>query len=87
MPTGDQLNSILEYLGPNTADSVVEGATGASDALKLFKQNEVVIKRPIVVDWNNGRAGMSVDCYKERIEPFRELELEIERRTFGRGQC
>jgi hypothetical protein len=57
MPTGDQLNSILEYLGPNAAESVVEGASGASDALKLFKQNEVVFKRPIVVDWNNGRAG------------------------------
>jgi arsenate reductase-like glutaredoxin family protein len=58
-PTGDQLNSILEYLGPNAADTVVEGATGPSDALKLFKQDEVVLKRPIVVDWNNGRAGTS----------------------------
>jgi hypothetical protein len=57
-PTGDQLNSILEYLGPDAAETVVEGASGAGDALKIFKQDEVALRRPIVVDWNNGRAGM-----------------------------
>ena len=57
-PTADQLSSILEYLGPSKAGSVVKDATGSSDALRKFKQNESAFQRPVVVDWNNGRAGM-----------------------------
>lgn len=56
-PTNDQLNSILEYLGASKAGSVVSGASDASDALKKFKANESAFQRPVVVDWNNGRAG------------------------------
>lgn len=57
-PTTDQLSSILEYLGPAKADTAVEEATGTSDALRKFKASENVFRRPITVDWNNGRAGM-----------------------------
>ena len=57
-PTSDQLSSILEYLGPSKAGTVIKDATGSSDALRKFKANESLFQRPLVVDWNNGRAGM-----------------------------
>ena len=56
-PTPDQLTSILEYLGPSKAGSVIQDATGTTDALRKFKQNESLFQRPVTVDWNNGRAG------------------------------
>ncbi|KAK3709411.1 hypothetical protein LTR37_010972, partial [Vermiconidia calcicola] len=55
-PTNDQLNSILEYIGPSKAGSVVKDATSSSDALKKFKASESAFQRPVVVDWHNGRA-------------------------------
>lgn len=58
-PTSDQLNSILEYLGPSKAGSVVKDATGSSDALRKFNANQSLFQRPVTVDWNNGRAGPS----------------------------
>ncbi|KAK4635752.1 Putative redox protein fmp46, mitochondrial [Fulvia fulva] len=60
-PTSDQLSSILEYLGPSKAGSVIEGATGTTDALRKFKQNEGSFQRPVTVDWNNGRAVVGED--------------------------
>ena len=56
-PTPDQLTSILEYLGPSKAGTVVKDATGSSDALRKFKESEGLFQRPLTVDWNNGRAG------------------------------
>lgn len=56
VPTSDQLNSILEYLGPSKAGTVIKDATGSSDALRKFKTNENLFQRPLVVDWNSGRA-------------------------------
>ena len=56
-PTSDQLSSILEYLGPSKAGSVVQDATGSSDALRKFKASPDTFRRPVTVDWNNGRAG------------------------------
>lgn len=56
-PTSDQLNSILEYLGPSSAANVVEGASGSGDALKKFSASKTAFQRPVTVDWNNGRAG------------------------------
>lgn len=58
-PTADQLTSILEYIGPSKAASIIKDATGSSDALRKFKESESLFQRPIVVDWNNGRAGRS----------------------------
>ena len=57
-PTADQLASILEYLGPAQAGSVITDATGTTDALKKFKANESLFKAPVTVDWMNARAGM-----------------------------
>jgi hypothetical protein len=57
-PTADQLTSILEYLGPAQAGSVIADATGTTDALKKFKANESSFKAPVTVDWMNARAGM-----------------------------
>jgi hypothetical protein len=57
-PTADQLTSILEYLGPAQAGSVITDATGTTDALKKFKANESSFKAPVTVDWMNARAGM-----------------------------
>ena len=57
-PTTDQLASILEYLGPAQAGSVIADATGTTDALKKFKANEGLFKAPVTVDWMNARAGM-----------------------------
>lgn len=56
-PTADQLGSILSYLGPSKAGTVVEQASGTSDALKKFKASQTAFQRPVTVDWNNGRAG------------------------------
>jgi len=35
---------------------VVEGATSVSDAVKKLAADEGAFKRPVVVDWNQGRA-------------------------------
>lgn len=59
-PTSDQLSSILEYLGPSKAGTVIKDATGTTDALKKFKANESSFQRPLTVDWNFGRAGTFV---------------------------
>jgi hypothetical protein len=59
-PTADQLTSILEYLGPAQAGSVIADATSTTDALKRFKANESLFKAPVTVDWMNARAGMLI---------------------------
>ena len=70
-PTSDQLTSIIEYLGPSKAGAVIKGATGSSDALRKFKANESLFERPLIVDWNNGRAGMSIgimECFTSMLD-------------------
>lgn len=48
-PTGDQLKSILEYLGgAGAAGKVVEGAENESDALRRLKADGNVFQRPVV---------------------------------------
>ncbi|KAL8661969.1 MAG: hypothetical protein Q9202_005095 [Teloschistes flavicans] len=58
-PTSDQLRTILEYVGSGggRAGQIVEGATDESDALKKLKEDPSRFKQPVIVDWNNGRAG------------------------------
>lgn len=58
VPTEDQLRSIFEYVGQSKISSVVEGATSVSDAVKKLAQDESAFQRPVVVDWNQGKAGM-----------------------------
>lgn len=55
-PTADQLSSILDYIGPSHAGSVIKDATGTSDALRKFKKSEDSFLRPVIVDWNSGKA-------------------------------
>lgn len=64
-PTNDQISNILEYLGAAKAGSVVSGASDISDALRKFKDSENAFQRPIVVDWNNGRAGTLLSTDRE----------------------
>ncbi|KAL5118177.1 hypothetical protein ACEQ8H_003849 [Pleosporales sp. CAS-2024a] len=54
-PTSDQLKNILEYLG-GSPSKVIEGASDESDALRRLKADGNTFKRPLVVDWNQGKA-------------------------------
>ena len=58
-PTPDQLSSILEYVGAGKAGELIKGASSQSDALKKLRENPESFIRPVVVDWNQGRAGMA----------------------------
>ncbi|RYP71582.1 hypothetical protein DL771_004708 [Monosporascus sp. 5C6A] len=55
-PTVDQLRTILEYVGKNRISSVINGASTENEALRKFKESTDNFKRPVVVDWNNGKA-------------------------------
>lgn len=57
-PTADQLKSIVEYLGGSSAiGRVIEGAKDETDALRRLKADANTFQRPLVVDWNQGKAG------------------------------
>lgn len=58
VPTEDQLRSILEYVGQGKIGQIVEGATSVTDAAKKLAADQGAFKRPLIVDWNQGRAGM-----------------------------
>ncbi|KAL1585871.1 hypothetical protein WHR41_05103 [Cladosporium halotolerans] len=77
-PTTDQLSSILEYLGPAQAGSVISDATGTTDALKKFKANENSFKAPVTVDWMNARAVVG-DNESEIMKLIRTLPKETEK--------
>lgn len=47
-PTEDQLRSILEYLGPNSAGTAIKGAADEADALRKLKANGNSFERPFV---------------------------------------
>ncbi|KAI0468945.1 DUF1687-domain-containing protein [Xylaria cf. heliscus] len=55
-PTTDQLQTILGYVGKGKISSIVKGATSENEALKKFKESSDNFTRPVIVDWNNGRA-------------------------------
>ncbi|KAH9883999.1 DUF1687-domain-containing protein [Xylariomycetidae sp. FL2044] len=59
LPTADQVRTILEYVGKNKIDSVIPGTSNMDDALKKYKQNPETLKRPLIVDWMNGKATAS----------------------------
>ena len=59
-PTQDQLKNILEYLGgpvSGAAGKIIKGARDESDALRKLNENGESFQRPVVVDWNQGKAG------------------------------
>ncbi|KAF2872990.1 thioredoxin-like protein [Massariosphaeria phaeospora] len=55
-PTGDQLKNILDYLGGGSASTVIQGARDNSDALRRLTENGDAFQRPVIVDWNQGKA-------------------------------
>lgn len=60
-PTADQLKSILEYLGgPSAVGRVIEGAKDEKDALRMLKADGNTFKRPLTVDWNQGKASKCI---------------------------
>ncbi|GAW23700.1 hypothetical protein ANO14919_132750 [Xylariales sp. No.14919] len=71
-PTADQLKTILEYVGKNKISSVIKGATTENEALKKFKESADNLKRPVVVDWNNGKA-IASDNESEILKMLNQL--------------
>ncbi|KAL1870271.1 hypothetical protein VTK73DRAFT_2720 [Phialemonium thermophilum] len=55
-PTSDQLRTIIDYVGKQGIQSVVKGAKTENEALRKLKENSENFIRPVVVDWNNGKA-------------------------------
>lgn len=55
------MKTILEYVGGHKVGSIVKGATNEKQAVKLLEEGGEVsserLLRPLLVDWNNGRAG------------------------------
>lgn len=47
-PTGDQLRSILEYVGARKAREVVDGARDEGDALRRLKEDPSRFRAPVV---------------------------------------
>ncbi|KAK1750241.1 thioredoxin-like protein [Echria macrotheca] len=56
LPTSHQLTTILDYVGKDGISSVVKGANNQNEAVTMFKKNPDSLNRPLVVDWNNGKA-------------------------------
>ncbi|KAI5464066.1 thioredoxin-like protein [Mariannaea sp. PMI_226] len=55
-PTEDQVKTIIEYVGTKGISNVIKDAKSETEALRSFKQNKNSFIRPMVVDWNNGKA-------------------------------
>ncbi|RPA87993.1 hypothetical protein BJ508DRAFT_409913 [Ascobolus immersus RN42] len=60
VPTKDQLKSIIEYLGKERIGEIVSGAKTEMEALKGLNDSKRLV-RPLLVDWNNGRAVTNVN--------------------------
>ncbi|KAI9709943.1 MAG: hypothetical protein M1820_003021 [Bogoriella megaspora] len=60
-PTGDQLQNIMEFIGKTNPSKLIMGARDEADAIKKLKDNGESFQRPVVVDWNNGRAVVGED--------------------------
>ena len=51
-PTGDQLRTILEYIGESKAPQIVEGAKDTEDAIRKLKEDAKRFKSPVVCTYN-----------------------------------
>ena len=47
-PTGDQLRTLLEYIGEQKAGTLVEGAKDAKDAMAKLKASAAAFRAPVV---------------------------------------
>lgn len=75
-PTADQLKTILEYVDKTKIGSIIQGAKSENEALKKFKADAESFKRPVIVDWNNGRA-IATDQVSEILKMLDQMN-EIE---------
>ncbi|KAJ8120244.1 hypothetical protein ONZ43_g2998 [Nemania bipapillata] len=71
-PTADQLQTILQYVGKSKIGSIIQGATSENEALKKFKESTESFKRPVIVDWNNGKA-IATDKESEILKMLDQL--------------
>ncbi|KAI5307963.1 hypothetical protein KEM55_006930 [Ascosphaera atra] len=60
-PTEEQLTTIFDYLGPEAAipgkpSDLVKEARNQEDAIKKVLENGNSFIRPVIVDWDNGKA-------------------------------
>ncbi|KAI9838924.1 MAG: hypothetical protein M1819_004132 [Sarea resinae] len=74
-PTSDQLRSILEYVGSESAGELVKGARDEADAMRKLRESAENFKRPVIVDWNNGRAVLG-DNESEILSMLKQLPKE-----------
>ncbi|KAK4042491.1 thioredoxin-like protein [Parachaetomium inaequale] len=72
-PTADQLRTILDYVGKQRAGTIVEGATDEQEALRRYRENAERLQRPLVVDWNNGRAAAGENSESEILKMLNDL--------------
>ncbi|KAM0202352.1 hypothetical protein ACHAPA_011557 [Fusarium lateritium] len=70
-PTDDQVKTILDYVGTSGISNVIKGASTEKDALRKFKESRENFIRPMVVDWNNGKA-VSGDNESEILKLLKE---------------
>ncbi|RMZ74247.1 Thioredoxin-like fold [Pyrenophora seminiperda CCB06] len=78
-PTTDQLKNILDYLGgTGAAGKVINGAENESDAMRRLKADGNVFRRPLVVDWNQGKA-VAGDDESEIMKLIRSIPKETEK--------
>ncbi|KAF2257292.1 hypothetical protein BU26DRAFT_513993 [Trematosphaeria pertusa] len=78
-PTSDQLKNILEYLGgPSAVSKVIKGAQNESDAMKKLEADGEAFERPVVVDWNQGKAVVG-DNESEILSLLRSIPKETDK--------
>ncbi|KAL7273603.1 hypothetical protein RUND412_003528 [Rhizina undulata] len=65
VPTPTQFKSILEFVGKEEVGNILRGAKDEKDAVKILeeggKEAGERLLRPLLVDWNNGRAVLGAD--------------------------
>ncbi|KAF1977695.1 hypothetical protein BU23DRAFT_550372 [Bimuria novae-zelandiae CBS 107.79] len=78
-PTTDQLKSILDYLGGSSAASkVIRGAKDETDAMRRLKADGETFERPVVVDWNQGKAVVG-ESESEILSMLRSIPKETDK--------
>ncbi|KAF1949224.1 hypothetical protein CC80DRAFT_520707 [Byssothecium circinans] len=78
-PTGDQLKTILDYLGgPSAAGKIISGAQDEADAIRRLKADGESFARPLVVDWNQGKA-VAGENESEILSLLRSIPKEIDK--------
>ncbi|KAI8368947.1 hypothetical protein BD560DRAFT_398171 [Blakeslea trispora] len=72
-PTDTQLGQVASFLGTQNAwkDMIQEDVQSAQDALHVVQSNPGLLRRPIVVDWEKGKAAIgsrTLDAIEQLIK-------------------